>query len=84
MPVLPAGVPGGIAGPTTNLNIGMDYWVGPTSTVIPPVHGKISTTAATGAMISGSLVGTNEKVPAEIWLQVFFLIVKPKYLDYLH
>ncbi|URD96264.1 hypothetical protein MUK42_03893 [Musa troglodytarum] len=39
MHMVPAGVPGVVAGPTTNLSIGMDYWVAPTS-AIPPEHGK--------------------------------------------
>ncbi|RRT37614.1 hypothetical protein B296_00053836 [Ensete ventricosum] len=66
--MLPAGVPGVVAGPTTNLSIGMDYWVAPT-TAIPPEHGKVLAAAATGAMVSGPLVGASEKVPSEIWLQ---------------
>ncbi|XP_009397817.2 bZIP transcription factor 1-B-like isoform X2 [Musa acuminata AAA Group] len=68
MHMLPAGVPGVVAGPTTNLSIGMDYWVAPTS-AIPPEHGKVPAAAATGAMISGALVGASEKVPSEIWQQ---------------
>ncbi|RWV89124.1 hypothetical protein GW17_00048746 [Ensete ventricosum] len=68
MHMLPAGVPGVVAGPTTNLSIGMDYWVAPT-TAIPPEHGKVLAAAATGAMVSGPLVGASEKVPSEIWLQ---------------
>ncbi|CAL9052977.1 unnamed protein product [Musa banksii] len=68
MHMLPAGVPGVVAGPTTNLSIGMDYWVSPTS-AIPPEHGKVPAAAATGAMISGALVGASEKVPSEIWQQ---------------
>lgn len=70
MHMLPAGVPGVVAGPTTNLSIGMDYWVAPTS-AIPPEHGKVPAAAATGAMISSALVAASEKVPSEIWQQVF-------------
>lgn len=70
MPMLAAGVPGVVAGPTTNLNIGMDYWVTPTSPAFPPA-GKVPTAPATGTTVSGTLVGASEKVPSEIWLQVF-------------
>lgn len=50
---LPA--PGAVAGPTTNLNIGMDYWGAPSSSPVP-VHGK-------GAAAPGA--------PSDHWLQVF-------------
>ncbi|CAL9101284.1 unnamed protein product [Musa acuminata var. zebrina] len=69
MPMLAAGVPAAVAGPTTNLNIGMDYWVAPTPSVIPPVRGKVPATTNAGATIPGTLVGSSEKVPSEIWLQ---------------
>ncbi|KAG6481189.1 hypothetical protein ZIOFF_057784 [Zingiber officinale] len=49
---LPA--PGAVAGPTTNLNIGMDYWGAPSSSPVP-VHGK-------GAAAPGA--------PSDHWLQV--------------
>ncbi|XP_042424993.1 bZIP transcription factor 1-B-like isoform X2 [Zingiber officinale] len=48
---LPA--PGAVAGPTTNLNIGMDYWGAPSSSPVP-VHGK-------GAAAPGA--------PSDHWLQ---------------
>ncbi|XP_074575614.1 bZIP transcription factor 1-B-like isoform X2 [Curcuma longa] len=68
MPMLAAGVPGVVAGPTTNLNIGMDYWVTPASSAFPPA-GKVPSAPATGTTVSGTLVGASEKVPSEIWLQ---------------
>ncbi|XP_042389316.1 bZIP transcription factor 1-B-like [Zingiber officinale] len=68
MPMLAAGVPGVVAGPTTNLNIGMDYWVTPASSAFPPA-GTVPTAPATGTTVSGTLVGASEKVPSEIWLQ---------------
>ncbi|CAK8562044.1 unnamed protein product [Lathyrus sativus] len=43
MSVVPMSVAGPLAavpGPTTNLNIGMDYWGTPTSSTIPAMHGK--------------------------------------------
>lgn len=51
----PATPPGAIAGPTTNLNIGMDYWGAPSSSPVP-IHGK-------GAAAPGA--------PSDHWLQVF-------------
>ncbi|XP_065042024.1 bZIP transcription factor 1-B-like isoform X2 [Musa acuminata AAA Group] len=69
MPILAAGLPGVVAGPTTNLNIGLDYWVGPTPSVNPPVYGKVPATVASGATVTSTLVGGNEKVASEIWLQ---------------
>ncbi|CAL9182129.1 unnamed protein product [Musa hybrid cultivar] len=69
MPILAAGLPGVVAGPTTNLNIGLDYWVGPTPSVNPPAYGKVPATVASGATIPSTLVGGNEKVASEIWLQ---------------
>lgn len=43
MSVVPMSVAGPLTtvpGPTTNLNIGMDYWGTPTSSTIPAMHGK--------------------------------------------
>lgn len=71
MPILAAGLSGVVAGPTTNLNIGLDYWVGPTPSVNPPAYGKVPATVASGATVPSTLVGGNEKVASEIWLQVF-------------
>ncbi|XP_073011592.1 bZIP transcription factor 1-B-like isoform X2 [Typha latifolia] len=58
MPMPATGALGGVAGPTTNLNIGMDYWATPSSSPIPPIRGKVPSTAVTGAV-----------VPAEHWMQ---------------
>ncbi|XP_065004886.1 bZIP transcription factor 1-B-like isoform X5 [Musa acuminata AAA Group] len=57
---MPATAPGAVAGPTTNLNIGMDYWGAPSSSPIP-MHGKIPATAVGGAAVPGA--------PSDIWLQ---------------
>ncbi|CAD5173034.1 unnamed protein product [Musa acuminata subsp. malaccensis] len=55
-----ATVPGAIVGPTTNLNIGMDYWGAPSSSPVP-VHGKIPATAVGGAAVPGA--------PSDLWLK---------------
>ncbi|XP_020084568.1 bZIP transcription factor 16-like isoform X1 [Ananas comosus] len=59
IPVIPmpaSGAIGGVVGPTTNLNIGMDYWSTPSSSAIPAIHGKVPSTAIPGALL-----------PAEQW-----------------
>lgn len=66
MPVIPMaahGAPGGVTGPTTNLNIGMDYWGGPASPM-PLLRGKVPGTPAAGPMVSPGYVGPRE--PSEI------------------
>ncbi|XP_061371321.1 bZIP transcription factor 16-like isoform X4 [Gastrolobium bilobum] len=40
LPISAAGAPGAVPGPTTNSNIGMDYWGTPTSSTIPVLRGK--------------------------------------------
>lgn len=52
----------GPVGPTTNLNIGMDLWTN-TASSTPAIHGKVTPTAVTGAV-----------VPAEQWIQVCVLL----------
>ncbi|XP_020081374.1 bZIP transcription factor 16-like isoform X2 [Ananas comosus] len=47
MPMMPMPV----GGPTTNLNIGMDYWGPPTSAALPLIRGKVPTTAVGGAVV---------------------------------
>ncbi|BAT75252.1 bZIP transcription factor [Vigna angularis] len=66
IPISTASAPGAIPGPTTNLNIGMDYWGTPTSSVIPALHGKVSSTAVAGGMITA---GSRDGVQSQIWLQ---------------
>ncbi|XXG43807.1 hypothetical protein AAC387_Pa01g3763 [Persea americana] len=40
MPMSTHGAEGGVTGPATNLNIGMDYWGGPTASPMPLLSGK--------------------------------------------
>jgi len=73
MPIMPmpaAGAPAGVGGPTTALNIGMDYWGAPTPLSIPPAHGKVPATTVAGAVLPGGLAGSRENMPSELWLQV--------------
>ncbi|ERN15534.1 hypothetical protein AMTR_s00048p00108400 [Amborella trichopoda] len=69
MAMQPTAAPGGVTGPTTNLNIGMDYWGGPAASAVPALHGKIPTTPVAGAVVPSGLVGSRDGVPSELWLQ---------------
>lgn len=70
MPMPPVGVPGTVAGPTTNLNIGMDYWGAPTPSSLPAVHGKVSPATVPGSVVPNGLIGSREGVQPELWIQV--------------
>ncbi|KAK6781685.1 hypothetical protein RDI58_019481 [Solanum bulbocastanum] len=56
---------GGIPGPTTNLNIGMDYWGAATSSSIPAMHGKVPVSVAGGLVTAGS----RDSVQSQMWIQ---------------
>jgi plant G-box-binding factor len=58
LPISASGAPGVVAGPATNLNIGMDYWGTPTSSNIPAIRGKVVTS------------GSRDSVWSQLWLQV--------------
>ena len=66
MPISVAGAAGVVPGPTTNLNIGMDYWGAQTST-IPGRHGKVSSAAVAEGMVTG---GFQVGVQLQFLLQV--------------
>ncbi|KAL5172514.1 bZIP transcription factor 16 [Glycine soja] len=69
MPILPissTSASGAVPGPTTNLNIGMDYWGTPTSSTIPALHGKVPSAAVAGGMIAA---GSRDGVQPQVWLQ---------------
>ncbi|AQK40597.1 bZIP transcription factor 16 [Zea mays] len=57
MAILPIPSSGPATDPTTNLNIGMDYWAN-TASSAPAIHGKATSTTVPGAV-----------VPAEQWTQ---------------
>ncbi|XP_031503461.1 bZIP transcription factor 1-B [Nymphaea colorata] len=72
MPVMtipPASVPGHPSGPTTNLNIGMDYWAGAAPTPISTMRGKLPNTPVTGQVVPSGLAGTRDNIQSEVWLQ---------------
>ncbi|RWW25506.1 hypothetical protein GW17_00010151 [Ensete ventricosum] len=64
MPTPAAAGPGGVVGPATNLNIGMEYWAASSLSHIPSMHGKMPTTAVGGAVAPSG--------PSEHWLQAEF------------
>lgn len=64
VPISTAGTP--VPGPTTNLNIGMDYWGGATPSAIPAIRGKVSP-PITGGTVNA---GTRDNVQSQLWLQV--------------
>ncbi|XP_027359656.1 bZIP transcription factor 16 isoform X2 [Abrus precatorius] len=66
IPISAGGAPGAVPGPTTNLNIGMDYWGTPTSSNIPALRGKVPSTAVAGGMVT---TGSRDSVQSQLWLQ---------------
>lgn len=65
MAIVSAAGAGGIPGPTTNLNIGMDYWGAATSSSIPAMHGKVPVSVAGGLVTAGS----RDSVQSQMWIQ---------------
>ncbi|XP_022145379.1 bZIP transcription factor 16 isoform X2 [Momordica charantia] len=63
IPLAVAGAPGVVPGPTTNLNIGMDYWG---SSTIPALRGKVPSTPGAGGLVTA---GSRDSVQSQIWLQ---------------
>ncbi|KAK7307340.1 hypothetical protein VNO77_40303 [Canavalia gladiata] len=66
IPISAGGAPGAVPGPTTNLNIGMDYWGTPTSSNIPALRGKVPSTTVAGGMVAA---GSRDSVQSQLWLQ---------------
>ncbi|KAL7150496.1 hypothetical protein ABFS83_05G116300 [Erythranthe nasuta] len=60
MGIVPMGVVSGVAGPTTNLNIGMDYWAAAPASAVPAMHGKVPPAPVQGGMLP------NE---SQLWIQ---------------
>lgn len=70
MPMTAAGPPGAVPGPTTNLNIGMDYWGPPPSANIPAIRGKVPSAPVAGGIVTA---GSRDSVQSQLWLQVIVL-----------
>ncbi|KAL2348895.1 hypothetical protein Fmac_002895 [Flemingia macrophylla] len=67
IPMSAGGAPGAVPGPTTNLNIGMDYWGTPASSSIPALSRKVPSTAVAGGMVTTT--GSRDSVQSQLWLQ---------------
>lgn len=65
MPMSAVGA-GGIPGPTTNLNIGMDYWNAAASPNIPAIHGKVPSASVAGGIVNA---GSRDIVQSQMWIQ---------------
>ncbi|KAL9269907.1 bZIP transcription factor 16-like protein [Drosera capensis] len=66
VPMTTAPAHGAVAGPTTNLNIGMDYWGTPAPSAIPAIRGKVSSAAVGSGMMT---VGSHDNMQSQLWLQ---------------
>lgn len=66
VPVPATGAAGALPGPTTNLNIGMEYWGAPASSPIPAIRGKVASTPVAGGIVT---TGSRDTVQSQIWLQ---------------
>ncbi|KAH0645657.1 transcription factor HBP-1a isoform X2 [Solanum tuberosum] len=65
MPMSAVGA-GGVPGPTTNLNIGMDYWNAAASPNIPAIHGKVPSASVAGGIVNA---GSRDIVQSQMWIQ---------------
>ncbi|XP_019190897.1 PREDICTED: bZIP transcription factor 68-like [Ipomoea nil] len=66
VPFSAAGAAVGVPGPTTNLNIGMDYWGTTASSPIPSIRGKVPSASVAGGMVTA---GSRESVQSQLWPQ---------------
>lgn len=67
MPISAAAAPGTVPGPTTNLNIGMDYWGAAASSNMSAIRGKVPSTPVAGGIVTA---GSRDNVQSQLWLQV--------------
>ncbi|PIA63721.1 hypothetical protein AQUCO_00201218v1 [Aquilegia coerulea] len=61
--------PNSVPGPATNLNIGMDYWGGPTPPPVATGRAKLPTVQPPGAIVPSNVVGSRDGIPSELWIQ---------------
>lgn len=71
MPMSAVGA-GSVPGPTTNLNIGMDYWNATASQSIPAIHGKVPSAPVAGGMVTA---GSRDIVQSQMWIQVSLFVL---------
>ncbi|GAB4857894.1 hypothetical protein Ancab_015799 [Ancistrocladus abbreviatus] len=66
IPMSTAAAPGVVPGPTTNLNIGMDYWGSPPSSTITAIPGKVPSGSVAAGMVA---TGSRDNMQSQLWLQ---------------
>ncbi|KAL6533618.1 hypothetical protein OROHE_013451 [Orobanche hederae] len=66
VPISAIGAVSGVPGPTTNLNIGMDYWGAAPSSAIPGMRGKVSANPVAGGMVT---TGSRDNIQSQLWIQ---------------
>ncbi|XP_073055569.1 bZIP transcription factor 16-like isoform X1 [Primulina eburnea] len=66
VPMPAAGAVGGIPGPTTNLNIGMDYWGTAPASAIPPMREKVPASSVVGGMVASV---SRDNAQSQPWIQ---------------
>ncbi|KAL0447738.1 UNVERIFIED_CONTAM: bZIP transcription factor 16 [Sesamum latifolium] len=57
---------GGFPGPTTNLNIGMEYWAATPTSAVPAMHGKVPSAPVQGGIVP---TGSRDGVQSQLWIQ---------------
>ncbi|CAI9095299.1 OLC1v1031218C1 [Oldenlandia corymbosa var. corymbosa] len=62
VPLSAPGAPAVVAGPTTNLNIGMDYWNAAASPAVPAMRGKVP-----AAPVAGGVPAGRDGVQSQLW-----------------
>ncbi|KAL1532222.1 bZIP transcription factor 16-like [Salvia divinorum] len=65
-PAQAVGSVSGIPGPTTNLNIGMDYWGAAQSCAMPGMRGKVPAAPVAGGIPA---TGSRDNVQSQLWIQ---------------
>ncbi|XP_024995578.1 bZIP transcription factor 16-like isoform X1 [Cynara cardunculus var. scolymus] len=66
VPISAGATLGSVAGPTTNLNIGMDYWSGANTSNIPAMRGHVTSAPVAGGMVAA---GSRESMQPQLWIQ---------------
>ncbi|PIN07734.1 hypothetical protein CDL12_19697 [Handroanthus impetiginosus] len=66
VPVPAVGAVSGVPGPTTNLNIGMDYWAPTATAAIPAMRGKMPAGPVAGGIVT---TGSRESIQPQLWIQ---------------
>ncbi|KAL0329924.1 UNVERIFIED_CONTAM: bZIP transcription factor 16 [Sesamum radiatum] len=66
VPMPAVGAVSGVPGPTTNLNIGMDYWGATPQSAVPAMRGKVPATPVAGGMVT---TGSRDSIQSQLWIQ---------------